>query len=761
MKTAVIGFPRIGTLRELKFASEKYFRNEIELAELLQTAKELRETHWNTQKKAGIDYISCNDFSLYDMVLDTAVLLGIVPKRYKDLKLSEKDTYFAMARGYQGASGDVKALAMKKWFNTNYHYIVPEVEDDTVIELSGKKLWKEYAEAKALGIETKPVVIGAYTMLKLCRYTGEKVARDYAEDMIKAYRELIRKCGEDGISWIQFDEPALVRDLSESEIGFFHEIYDAILSGKGDCRILLQTYFGDVRDIYRELIQMPFDGIGLDFVEGKETLSLVEKYGFPKDKILFAGLVNGKNIWKNHYDRTLRTLTLLKNREINTVLSTSCSLLHVPYTLKHEEKLSQTYLQYFAFAEEKLEELGELSTIADYENYTAEAAYLKNQKLFEGNRDCGNEEVRKRLAGVTKEDYTRLPKRSERQKLQRKVLELPEFPTTTIGSFPQTKDVKANRQAFRRGEITKQEYVDFNRKKIAECVAWQEQIGLDVLVHGEYERNDMVEYFGETLGGFLFTEKAWVQSYGTRCVKPPIIWGDVYRKSPITVEWSVYAQSLTKKIMKGMLTGPVTILNWSFPREDISIKESISQIALAIRDEVLDLEKNGIKMIQIDEAALREKLPLRKSDWYSEYLDFAIPAFRLTHSGVKPETQIHTHMCYSEFTDIIPAIDDMDADVITFEASRSNLQILDSLRENHFETEVGPGVYDIHSPRVPSVEEIVQALQTMLTKIDRDKLWVNPDCGLKTRGVPETQASLKNLVEAAAQIRRQQGSSIR
>ncbi|MBP5223433.1 MAG: 5-methyltetrahydropteroyltriglutamate--homocysteine S-methyltransferase [Lachnospiraceae bacterium] len=761
MKTAVIGFPRIGTLRELKFASEKYFRKEIELAELLQTAKELREIHWNTQKEAGIDYISCNDFSLYDMVLDTAVLLGIVPKRYKDLKLSEKDTYFAMARGYQGASGDVKALAMKKWFNTNYHYIVPEVEDDTVIELSGKKLWKEYAEAKALGIETKPVVIGAYTMLKLCRYTGEKVARDYAEDMIKAYRELIRKCGEDGISWIQFDEPALVRDLSESEIGFFHEIYDAILSGKGDCRILLQTYFGDVRDIYRELIQMPFDGIGLDFVEGKETLSLVEKYGFPKDKILFAGLVNGKNIWKNHYDRTLRTLTLLKNREINTVLSTSCSLLHVPYTLKHEEKLSQTYLQYFAFAEEKLEELGELSTIADSENYTAEAAYLKNQKLFEGNRDCGNEEVRKRLAGVTKEDYTRLPKRSERQKLQRKVLELPEFPTTTIGSFPQTKDVKANRQAFRRGEITKQEYVEFNRKKIAECVAWQEQIGLDVLVHGEYERNDMVEYFGETLGGFLFTEKAWVQSYGTRCVKPPIIWGDVYRKNPITVEWSVYAQSLTKKIMKGMLTGPVTILNWSFPREDISIKESISQIALAIRDEVLDLEKNGIKMIQIDEAALREKLPLRKSDWYSEYLDFAIPAFRLTHSGVKPETQIHTHMCYSEFTDIIPAIDDMDADVITFEASRSNLQILNSLRENHFETEVGPGVYDIHSPRVPSVEEIVQALQTMLTKIDRDKLWVNPDCGLKTRGVPETQASLKNLVEAAAQIRRQQGSSIR
>ena len=356
---------------------------------------------------------------------------------------------------------------------------------------------------------------------------------------------------------------------------------------------------------------------------------------------------------------------------------------------------------------------------------------------------------------MIEKDYIRLPKRSERQALQKKELKLPEFPTTTIGSFPQTKDVKANRSAFRRGEISKEEYVAFNKKKIADCVKWQEEIGLDVLVHGEYERNDMVEYFGEALGGFLFTEKAWVQSYGTRCVKPPIIWGDVYRDKPITVEWSVYAQSQTDKIMKGMLTGPVTILNWSFPREDISIKESISQIALAIRDEVLDLEANGIRMIQIDEAALREKLPLRRSDWYDEYLDFAIPAFRLTHSGVKADTQIHTHMCYSEFTDIIPAIDDMDADVITFEASRSDLQILDALRENHFETEVGPGVYDIHSPRVPSVEEMVQALRLMLTKIEPEKLWVNPDCGLKTRGVPETDASLRNMVEAAKQIRQQ------
>ena len=755
MQISVIGFPRIGTLRELKFASEKYFKKEIEAGELLQKAQELRKTHWLTQKNAGITYISSNDFSFYDMVLDTAALLGIVPKRYKELNLSELDTYFAMARGYQGTFGDVKALAMKKWFNTNYHYIVPELEDDTEIKISGDKLWSEYAEAKSIGIETKPVVTGAYTVLKLCRCTGNKTAADYVDEIVNAYKDLIEKCEKEQIAWIQFDEPALVQDMEKEDIELFHRLYDAILTAVKDCKVLLQTYFGDVRDIYQDLIEMPFDGIGLDFLEGKETLQLIESYGFPKEKKLFAGLVNGKNIWKNCFDKTLKVLQTLNDKKIKAVLSTSCSLLHVPYTLKHEHKISQEYLAYFAFAEEKLGELKELSILADAADYTKKAAYKENQKLFAEERDCKNADVKKRLSEVTENDYVRLPERSTRQKLQKKVLGLPEFPTTTIGSFPQTKDVKANRQAYRKGEISEQEYIDFNRKKIAECVALQEEIGLDVLVHGEYERNDMVEYFGEALGGFLFTEKAWVQSYGTRCVKPPVIWGDVYRKNPITVAWSVYAQSLTKKPMKGMLTGPVTILNWSFPREDISIRESIAQIALAIRDEVLDLEAKGIQVIQIDEAALREKLPLRKSDWYTEYLDFAISAFRLTHSGVKPETQIHTHMCYSEFTDIIAAIDDMDADVITFEASRSDLQILDSLRENHFETEVGPGVYDIHSPRVPSVEEIVNALHIMLTKIEKDKLWVNPDCGLKTRGTKETEASLRNMVEAAKEIRKQ------
>ncbi len=752
MQTAVIGFPRIGTLRELKFASEKYFRKEIGAEELQQTAKALRKTHWTTQKQAGIDYITSNDFSFYDMVLDTAVLLGIVPKRYQELHVSGLDTYFAMARGYQGASGDVRALAMKKWFNTNYHYIVPEVEDDTQIQISSQKLWDEYAEAKALGVETKPVVIGAYTMLKLCKYTGKKDASDYVDAITAAYQELLKKCEAADIAWVQIDEPALVQDMEAEDIALFHKIYDAVLSSKKKSKILLQTYFGDVRDIYRDLIEMPFDGIGLDFIEGRETEQLIEQYGFPQEKLLFAGLVNGKNIWRNHYEKTLEKLNGLKNKNIQTVLSTSCSLLHVPYTLKHETKLS-SYAAHFAYAEEKLEELKELGALADQPDYICDAGYKANQALFAQRRDCENAEVTKRLSQVTDDDYVRLPKRSERQALQKKVLNLPELPTTTIGSFPQTRDVKANRSAYRKGEISEETYVEFNKNKIAECVKWQEEIGLDVLVHGEYERNDMVEYFGEALGGFLFTEKAWVQSYGTRCVKPPIIWGDVYRKNPITVSWSVYAQSLTKKPMKGMLTGPVTILNWSFPREDISIKESISQIALAIRDEVLDLEANGIKIIQIDEAALREKLPLRKSDWYTDYLDFAIPAFRLTHSGVKPETQIHTHMCYSEFTDIIPAIDNMDADVITFEASRSNLQILDYLRENHFETETGPGVYDIHSPRIPSVEEIVRALRIMLTKVEKTKLWVNPDCGLKTRDVPETDASLRNMVEAAKQVR--------
>ncbi len=753
MKTSVIGFPRIGKNRELKFASEKYFKKEISEAELLAVAKEIRKGNWLSQKNANVSFISSNDFSFYDNVLDTAVLLNVIPKRYRNLGLSGIDTYFAMARGYQGDKGNVKALAMKKWFNTNYHYIVPEIDDDTEISLSGNKPVDEYLEAKALGIETKTALIGPFTFLKLARYTGKKTAEDFSLPVVSAYAELLGKLASSGASWVQFDESYLVKDLSSEDILLFKAIYTALLSDKRTLKVLLQTYFGDIRDIYSDVTGLDFDGIGLDFLEGRKTEELLKTNGFPKEKLLFAGLINGKNIWKNNYGKTLEKLSSLK--EIageNVVLSTSCSLLHVPYSLAGEEDLPKDYTKHFAFAEEKLIELSEIEKIASGSD-EGKKILSENGVLFEHRKDSSDDAVKARVAAISEGDYERKPDFFEREKIQKEKLGLPIFPTTTIGSFPQTQEVRKNRQAFRKGEISKEQYIAFNQEKIRECIALQEEIGLDVLVHGEFERNDMVEYFGEHLSGYVFTRQAWVQSYGTRCVKPPIIWGDVSRKDPITVFWSKFAKSCTNKPVKGMLTGPVTILNWSFPREDISIKESTLQIALAIRDEVLDLEANGIDIIQIDEAALREKLPLRKSDWYSEYLDWAIPAFRLVHSGVKPETQIHTHMCYSEFTDIIPAIDAMDADVITFEASRSDLLILDALLENHFKTEVGPGVYDIHSPRVPSVDEIVAALTKMREKISDSKLWVNPDCGLKTRGNEETKASLLNLVEAAKKVR--------
>ena len=753
MKTTIIGFPRVGSLRELKFASEKYFRGEISAEELQNTAKELRSTHWQLQQENGISLIPVNDFSFYDNMLDTAVLLNAVPKRYRALSLSPLDTYFAMGRGYQGEHGDVKAFAMKKWFNTNYHYMVPEIEDTTEIRLAGEKPFAEYAEAKALGVPAKLVLIGPFTFLKLARFTGEKTLSDFVEDTVKAYCDYLAKLNELGAAWAELDEPYLVKDLSAEDIALFTQIYKTVLAAKGNVKVLLQTYFGDVRDCYSEITALDFDGIGLDFTEGKQTMALVQKNGFPKEKILFAGVVNGKNIWRNSYEKTLKILEQLRPVCGEIVLNTSCSLLHVPYTLRNETKLAESYQKHFAFAEEKLEELAELSQICASAQPQATEAYQKNQQLFCEDRHCSNTEVQRKVAALTEADFVRKPAFAEREKIQQETFQLPLLPTTTIGSFPQTKEVRANRAAFRKGEISEEQYVDFNKKQIADCVALQEKIGLDVLVHGEFERNDMVEYFGECLEGYLFTEKAWVQSYGTRCVKPPIVWGDVSRAKPMTVKWSVYAQSLTKKPMKGMLTGPVTILNWSFPREDISLQDCAYQIGLAIREEVLDLEKNGIRIIQVDEAALREKLPLRKSDWKTEYLNWAIPAFRLVHSGVKPETQVHTHMCYSEFADIIQDIDDMDADVITFEASRSDLTILDVLQENHFRTEVGPGVYDIHSPRIPTTAEIKTAISKMLSRIPKEKLWVNPDCGLKTRGIAETVPSLENMVEAAKACR--------
>lgn len=752
MKTSVIGYPRIGVQRELKFAEEKYFRNEITEEEFNRTAKQIRISSFEVQKKNKTDFIPSNDFSYYDGMLDTAFLLNVIPKRYSNLNLSELDTYFAMARGYQGISGDVRALAMKKWFNTNYHYMVPELDDDTDIRLHGNKPFKLFSEALEIGIKTKPVITGAYTFIDLSKYIGNKDKWDFSERIANVYIEIINKLSNLGAEWIQFDEPCLVKDMTENDKKHFINLYKKILSGKGKTKIILQTYFGDVRDCYDDICSMDFDGIGLDFIEGSNNLESVMTKGFPKNKILFAGVVNGKNIWKNKYCHTLDIISKLQEVCEELAIGTSCSLLHVPYTLKNEIKLSEKYKIHFAFAEEKLSELAELKTILLSSDPTATEEYIHNSMLFKKNRVEEDIKVKKRISSLTDKDFIRLPEFFEREKIQKNVFKLPILPTTTIGSFPQTKEIRQLRASFRNGEVTEEEYDKIIKQKIAECVNLQEKIGLDVLVHGEFERNDMVEYFGECLNGYIFTEKAWVQSYGTRCVKPPIVWGDISRSKPITVKWSSYARTLTKKPLKGMLTGPVTILNWSFPREDISLEESAFQIALAIRDEVLDLERNGIYMIQVDEAALREKLPLRKSDRKS-YLDWAIKAFRLVHSGVKPETQIHTHMCYSEFSDIIKEIDDMDADVITFEASRSDLSIIDVLKENNFRTETGPGVYDIHSPRVPSTEEIKASLQKMLSGISAEKLWVNPDCGLKTRSNSEVVPSLKNLVEAAKILR--------
>lgn len=748
-KTSVIGFPRIGKARELKFASEKFFKGEINEAELQNVAAEIRQYGWVKQKAAGIDFIPSNDFSFYDNMLDTAFLFGIVPERYKNLNLSTLEKYFAAAHGYQGEKGDVKALPMKKWFNTNYHYIVPEIDDASEFKVNDSKPVQEYNEAKAAGIQTVPTLIGAYTFLRLARYNGQRKAKDFVASAVAAYAKVAELLAAAGAEWISFAEPALVFDVTAEEKELFKSIYVELIKKVrvAGLKIALQTYFGDIRDVYQDVVALGFDAIGLDFVEGLKSLELV-KSGFPKNTLLLAGVVNGKNIWRADYAQKNALLVEIVSAvgAENVVVGTSCSLLHVPYTVAAEQKLPAETLRHFAFAEEKLAELSEIAS-------GEVAALAQNKALFATPRVQANAKVQAELAALTAADFERKPSRLKRREVQKAEFKLPAFPTTTIGSFPQTAEVRANRAAFRKGEISKEQYVEFNRKKIAECIKLQEEIGLDVIVHGEFERNDMVEYFGSKIDGFVFTQNAWVQSYGTRCVKPPVVWGDVSRSAPITVEWSVYAQSCTKKPVKGMLTGPVTILNWSFPREDVSLKVQAQEIGFAIRDEVLDLEKNGIRIIQIDEAALREKLPLRKSDWHKEYLDWAIPAFRLVHAKVKPETQIHTHMCYSEFNDIVRDIDNMDADVITFEASRSDLKLLDALNEAKFETQVGPGVYDIHSPRVPSEQEIVDALHKIIAKVPQQNVWVNPDCGLKTRGETETTASLKNLVAAAKKLR--------
>ena len=609
MTTSIIGFPRIGEHRELKFATEKYFRKEISAEELQATAKELRAKHWRLAQERGVDQIPSNDFSLYDTFLDTAVLFNIVPEQVQAIDLSELDKYFALARGYQGEKGDVRALPMKKWFNTNYHYIVPKFEAGTQVKLAGHKLFDEFQEAKDLGIHTRPVLVGPFTLLRLAEYAEGVNPVQFIEPLVAAYKEVFRRLADLGATDIQLDEPALVKDISELELTLFDKLYQGLLADKAGLSVLLQTYFGDVRDVYSHLVQLPVEAIGLDFLEGRKTLDLVKEHGFPADKVLYAGVVNGKNIWRNDYAKTLALLEEIPAQ--NVVLSTSCSLLHVPFTTANEE-FAPEILSHFAFAAEKLDELRELDAIRAGQGEEFLAA---NKALFAAERTVRNAELATQLAGLDDAAFTRQPALAERAKAQHQAFNLPVLPTTTIGSFPQTREVKVNRATFRRGEKTEAEYTAFIEAEIDEWIKWQEEIGLDVLVHGEFERNDMVEYFGENLSGYLFSKNGWVQSYGTRGVKPPIIWGDVKRERPITVKWSAYAQAQSDLPVKGMLTGPVTILNWSFPREDITIKESTLQIALAIREEVLDLEAAGIHIIQIDEAALREKLPLRKSDW--------------------------------------------------------------------------------------------------------------------------------------------------
>ncbi|MDR1324244.1 MAG: 5-methyltetrahydropteroyltriglutamate--homocysteine S-methyltransferase [Candidatus Margulisbacteria bacterium] len=759
MQTTIVGYPRIGARRELKKYTEQYFRAEITQAELLLSAAKLREAQWLRQKEKGLDIIPVNDFSLYDNMLDMAFLLDVIPARYRELGLSALDTYFALARGHQKDGQDARALKMRKWFNTNYHYLVPEIETGFKPVLQNNKLYEECAAAENLGLNYRPALIGPYTFLRLSLNKSAQSPDALVDELAAAYSQIFSALATYNCEYVQLDEPALALDLTADDIALFERIYARLLAEKHGKKILLQTYFGDIRDIYARVSEMDFDAVGLDLVEGgQRNLDLLEKYGFPVGKKLYAGLVNGKNIWRNDYQKSLAILDRLAKilPQEQLVLNTSCSLLHVPYSVRYEQKLAEKYKQRLAFAEEKLEELSVLKELTA--NPDGDILRRNQEIILAGQNDPDflNTQVRAQARQAAATEIVRQPVFAERQTVQQKTLKLPPLPTTTIGSFPQTPEVREWRKAYKQGELTTAEYKERLKEKIKTVIAQQEEIGLDVLVHGEYERNDMVEYFGEHLRGFVFTENGWVQSYGTRGVKPPLIFGDVSRPAAFTVEWIKYAQSLTARPVKGMLTGPVTILNWSFPREDIPLAEIACQIALAIQAEVLDLEKNGIKIIQIDEAALREKLPLRRADWQKNYLDWAVKAFRLTHYLVRPETQIHTHMCYSEFEDIIETLKALDADVLTVEAARSDLTLLSALAD--YDKGIGPGVYDIHSPRVPAVAEMASILRKMCASLDAAKLWVNPDCGLKTRAEKETLASLRNMVAAAAILRQENQS---
>lgn len=758
MQTHLLGYPRIGSNRELKKACEQYWTGKIVLDELLKTGKEICKQNWNIQKEAGIDLIPCNDFSFYDQVLDLSLTLGAIPKRYnpiaEDVTKSELDLYFAMARGYQKEGLDITAMEMTKWFDTNYHYIVPEFYKNQVFKLNSSKIFNEFEEAKNSGINAKPVIIGLVTYLLLGKEKEEGFDKlDLANALLPVYFEILEKLQEQGAEYIQFDEPFLALDLSEKAKETYQFVYKQIKEKFPKLKFILTTYFEGLNDNLALATQLSVDVLHIDLVRNPEQLDEVLNV-VPERLSLSLGVVDGRNIWKNNYEKSLEFIQKAKEKigSERVFIAPSCSLLHTPCDLDNETQLHSEIKNWLAFAKQKVNEviaLKELSEDNPKEKFLND--FEENKKAVESRNNSSlihNQQVKQRVSAITEKDSQRKNTFGIRKNAQQKILNLPLFPTTTIGSFPQTKEVRTWRAKFKKGELSAQEYDILLKKETERTIRWQEEIGIDVLVHGEFERNDMVEYFGEQLDGFVFTKNGWVQSYGSRCVKPPIIFGDVSRPNPMTVYWSQYAQSLTEKWVKGMLTGPVTILQWSFVRDDQPRSTTCKQIALAIRDEVNDLEKAGIRIIQIDEPAIREGLPLRKSDWQN-YLKWAVESFRISASGVEDATQIHTHMCYSEFNDIIQNIADMDADVITIECSRSQMELLNAFGDFKYPNEIGPGVYDIHSPRVPSKAEMVDLLLKAEKVIPAHQLWVNPDCGLKTRHWEETEKALKEMVEAA------------
>jgi len=765
MKTNNLGYPRIGSNRELKKASELYWSGKITAEELISTGKNIRKENWALQFNAGIDLIPSNDFSFYDQVLDLSLTLGVIPEQYKAFakENSVLDLYFAMARGAQKEGQDVVAMEMTKWFDTNYHYIVPEFSKNQEFELFSEKIIDEYKEAKAAGYQTKPVIIGPVSYLLLGKEKQEGFHRiDLINKLLPVYFDILQKLQEEKVEYVQFDEPFLALNLTDIERAALVHVYTKINEKFPNIKIILANYFDCFGENLTTALSLPVHTFHLDLVRCSLQLDdILESNLLAKTTSLSLGVIDGRNIWKNDFKKSLALIQKATDAlgTDRVFIAPSCSLIHSPCDLDletNDETLTPEIKQWLAFAKQKVDEVVVLRNLASNEITENDQAVFEENTLANSNRKKAtiihNDAVKNRVASIVEEDSRRKSPFSVRRQQQIDALQLPLFPTTTIGSFPQTPEVRSWRAKFKKGDLSQLEYDDLLRKETEETIRFQEESGIDVLVHGEFERNDMVEYFGEQLDGFAFTKNGWVQSYGSRCVKPPVIYGDVSRPKPMTVKWAEFAQSLTPKWVKGMLTGPVTILQWSFVRNDQPRSETCTQIALAIRDEVVDLEQAGIKIIQIDEPAIREGLPLRKEEW-AAYLDWAVKAFRISASGVKDDTQIHTHMCYSEFNDIIQNIADMDADVITIECSRSQMELLDAFAYFKYPNEIGPGVYDIHSPRVPSSQEMVHLLEKAAAVIPIDQLWVNPDCGLKTRHWDETKKALIEMVAAAKKMR--------